>query len=49
MLKKLWNGLVRVQEKRAAYWMLYRMSDSQLKDIGITRGDIRRILNGGVI
>jgi len=49
MLKKMWDSIVRLQEKRAAYWMLYSMSDSQLKDVGITRGDIRRVLNGGGI
>ena len=47
MLKTIWNYLVRVQKLRAAYWMLHSMSNSQLNDIGITRGDIRRIMNEG--
>ena len=28
------------QQKRADYWLLRNMSDKELKDIGITRGEI---------
>lgn len=34
------------QLKRVAYWQLNNMSDNRLRDIGITRGDIRRVANG---
>jgi len=34
------------QLKRVAYWQLNNMSDNMLRDIGITRGDIRRVANG---
>jgi len=34
--------LVEVQQKRADYWLLNNMSDKQLKDIGITRGEIKQ-------
>jgi len=33
--------LVEVQQKRADYWLLNNMSDKQLKDIGLTRGEIK--------
>lgn len=42
MLKRFWNRLTVLQERRAAYWMLTNMSDIQLKDIGVTRADIRQ-------
>ena len=34
------------QLKLVAYWQLNNMSDNMLRDIGITRGDIRRVANG---
>lgn len=34
------------QLKRVAYWQLNNLSDKMLRDIGITRGDIRRVANG---
>ena len=34
------------QLKRVAYWQLNNMSDNMLRDIGITRGDIRRVAEG---
>lgn len=35
------------QQKRADYWLLRNMSDKELKDIGITRGEInQKIFNG---
>lgn len=40
MLKKIWNKLVKMQEARAAEYMLRSMTDKQLKDIGVTRGEI---------
>lgn len=44
MLKRLMNRIIEVQEKRAAYWMLQNLSDRELRDIGIGRADIRRMV-----
>jgi uncharacterized protein YjiS (DUF1127 family) len=35
-------SLVKAQQMRADYWLLNNMSDKQLKDIGITRGEIKQ-------
>ena len=36
------NSLAKAQQMRADYWLLNNMSDQQLKDIGITRGEIKQ-------
>lgn len=46
MLKKIYNVLADIQTKRAAYWQLRCLSDKQLKDIGLYRGDIYDIVYG---
>ena len=46
MLKRFWDKLVEIQELRAAEYMMRNMSDKQLKDIGITRGEIRNAVRG---
>ena len=46
MLKRFWNKLVEIQELRAAEYMIRNMSDKQLKDIGITRGEIHNAVRG---
>ena len=35
-------SLAKAQQMRADYWLLNNMSDKQLKDIGITRGEIKQ-------
>ena len=35
------NSLAKAQQMRADYYLLNNMSDKQLKDIGITRGEIK--------
>ena len=40
ILKKMHAGIVRMQERRAAYWMLHNLSERELRDIGVTRGEI---------
>ena len=40
MFKKLIKMIQISQEKRVAHWQLRNMSDNQLKDIGVTRGEI---------
>ena len=34
------------QQRRADYWLLRNMSDKELHDIGISRGDIRNVIAG---
>ena len=46
MLGRIWDYIITVQEKRAAYWQLNNMSDKALKDMGITRGDIYQKIYG---
>ena len=41
MFKKLISFIQKNQEKRVAHWQLQNMSDNQLKDIGLTRAEIR--------
>jgi uncharacterized protein YjiS (DUF1127 family) len=40
------NALVVAQQKRVDYWRLNNMTDKQLKDIGITRGEIKQRFYG---
>jgi len=42
MLKRIWNHIIKVQEIRAAEYAMRNMTDKQLRDIGITRGEIRQ-------
>lgn len=46
MLMKLYAGIVRMQERRVAYWQLQNMTDKDLRDIGLTRGEIYSRLRG---
>jgi len=41
MIKNFWHRVVASQEKRAAYYMLQKLSDRQLTDIGVTRAEIK--------
>ena len=41
MIKSQVNTIKKIQGRRVAYWQLQHMSDSALKDIGITRGEIK--------
>ena len=42
MIKFQVNTIKKIQERRVAYWQLQHMSDKTLKDIGVTRGEIRQ-------
>ena len=42
MFKKFIKKIQKAQERRVAYWQLQHMSDKALKDIGVTRGEIRQ-------
>jgi uncharacterized protein YjiS (DUF1127 family) len=40
------TSLAKAQQMRADFWLLNNMSDKQLKDIGITRGEIKQRFYG---
>jgi uncharacterized protein YjiS (DUF1127 family) len=44
----IWKSIERNQQRRADYWILHNMSDRHLKDIGITRGEIRESFKGNL-
>ena len=46
IIKKLFKKIELIQARRAAYWQLQNLTDKELKDIGINRGEIRDIING---
>ena len=39
-LNGFWKYIQKNQQRRADYWILQNMSDKQLKDMGISRGEI---------
>ena len=41
MLKRLLKRLQDSQQRRADYWLLHNMTDKDLRDIGISRGEIK--------
>ncbi len=43
MFRIILRKIQEAQMRRVAFWQLQNLSDSALKDIGITRGEIRRI------
>jgi uncharacterized protein YjiS (DUF1127 family) len=45
-LKNIFHKIAEAQEKRAQYWMLQNLSDKELRDIGIGRGQIREAIYG---
>jgi len=45
VLKIANNKIIQHQERRVAYWQLINMTNEQLKDIGITRGEISKKIN----
>ena len=46
MFTKLYKAIQRHQERRVAYWQLNNMSDKELNDMGISRGQIYEVLKG---
>lgn len=46
MFTKLYTAIKRSQERRVAYWQLNNLTDRELHDIGISRGQIYEVLNG---
>jgi uncharacterized protein YjiS (DUF1127 family) len=45
--KNAWKKHEIAQQKRADYKLLQMMSDKDLNDIGLGRGDIGRVIYGG--
>ena len=41
MLRKVWKAIQDSQQRRADYYLLTSMTDRQLKDMGLTRGELR--------
>lgn len=46
MFKRFLRNLQTNQQRRADYWILNNMTDKELKDIGITRGEIKTKIQG---
>jgi uncharacterized protein YjiS (DUF1127 family) len=43
---RVWNRHIERMQRRADYWILNNMSAKQLRDIGITRTEIRQKIYG---
>ena len=43
MWNKIYKAIVKSQERRAAYWQMQNLTDKELRDIGISREEIKRI------
>ena len=41
------KGIQKAQQARADYWILKSMTDKELHDIGIGRGEIRNVIADG--
>ena len=48
MFKRIMKAIMESQQRRADYWILQNMTDRELHDIGIGRGQIREVVNGDV-
>ena len=46
MFKRMLKKFQDQQMRRVAFWQLHNLSDHSLKDIGVSRSDIRSISNG---
>ena len=47
-LNGMWKAIERGQQRRADYWILHNLSDRELYDLGIPRGEIRHRVYGDV-
>ena len=45
-LQRGFRAVQRTQQARADLWLLNNMSNRELRDIGISRGEIREHING---
>lgn len=46
MLKRFFEKVQEMQQRRADYWILMNLSDRELKDLGIGRSEIRERIYG---
>ena len=46
MFKKLFQAIQDIQQRRADYYILTHMSDRELRDLGISRSEIRQRIYG---
>jgi len=46
LANRVWNRHIERMQQRADYWILNNMSAKQLRDIGITRTEIRQKIYG---
>ncbi len=46
MFKNILKVIQKNQQRRADYWILMNMSDKELHDMGISRGEIRQKVYG---
>ena len=42
MFKKLRNAIVKHQQMRADFFIINNLTDRQLKDMGVTRGELKQ-------
>ena len=46
MFKNILRAIQKNQQRRADYWILMNLSDKELHDMGISRGEIRQKVYG---
>ncbi len=46
MFKNILKAIQKNQQRRADYWILMNMSDKELHDMGISRGEVRQKVYG---
>jgi uncharacterized protein YjiS (DUF1127 family) len=46
MLGRIYNYLIKFQERRVAIWQIDHLTDLQLKDIGYTRSQLHEAVYG---
>jgi uncharacterized protein YjiS (DUF1127 family) len=46
MFKNILKAIQKNQQRRANYWILMNLSDKELHDMGISRGEIRQKVYG---
>jgi len=44
LLRKIWKAIEENQQRRADYWILQNLSERELRDLGIGRSEIKRII-----
>jgi len=46
MFKNILKAIQKNQQRRADYWILMNLSDKELHDMGISRGEVRQKVYG---